>query len=91
MREVLKDKLVFVYLTAVGDAVSFLQVVIKELKGLLTIAKHMEVGNAVYSQGVVKEQKGVLLCVKRTVEGNVACLMEGGYVLRACMVGRVFV
>lgn len=87
MREVLKDKLVFVYLTAVGDAVSFLQVVIKELKGLLTIAKHMEVGNAVYSQGVVKEQKGVLLCVRRTVVGSVVSLKEVGFARRVCMVG----
>lgn len=71
----------------VGNVVSFLRDVKKELKGVLATAKLTEVGNGVYSQGVVKERKGVLLCVRPTVVGSGVCLKEVGFALRVCMVG----
>ena len=89
-REVPRDKLVFVSRTVVGGGVRR-QSVLKVLKGVQTTAKLMAEGSVVYSLDALKELRGVLLCVRRTVEGNVVCLMEVGYVLRACMVGRASV
>ncbi|KAG2278227.1 hypothetical protein Bca52824_060782 [Brassica carinata] len=63
----------------------------KGAQGVPTTAKVMAVGNVVSLVDVLKELKVVLLCVKHTVEGNDVCLMEVGYVLKACMVRRVSV
>lgn len=87
-QEALRDKPGFVSPTVVGGVVS-LQGVQKVLKGVQITAKPMAVGSAAYSLVVLKEQKVVLRCAKLTVEGNVVCLMEVGFVLRVSTVGRV--